>query len=349
MAFVRRLGVGTFATTGAGIAALLLLPRLLDTFDLLQITVFCVMAILALSLALIWGLGGILCFGQAAFFGLGGYTYAVAVQNMSDSTLPVLLSCLVPALFALALGYFMFLGRLSELYVGVVTLCVSLILFNVFNSTSDPFYTIGSAALNGFNGMSSIPQIHWPGDPDAVLEPQGMFALVTASLIGAYGLCKLIAASTFGRVVVAVKQNEERAELMGYDAARIKLAIFVIGAGMAGYAGCLFANWNAFISPNVFSLGMTAQIIIWNIVGGRETFVGPVLGATGLQYLTTRLGNSGGLDANLVLGGVLMVFVVLVPEGVVPFLHAATERIMRGLPLRPGWRAVVARREGEAR
>ncbi len=329
MTTLRRLGLGTYVTTAFGLVILLLVPRFLDTYNVLQITIFAVMAILALSLSLAWGLGGILCFGQAAFFGLGGYTYAVAVENMTDSTIPVLLSLVVPAVAALLLGYFMFLGRLSELYIGVITLCVSLILFNFFNSTSDPSYAIGQAGLNGFNGMSSIPQINVPGEPDATLEPNAMFLLAFGSLILVYLVCKLLAASTFGRIIVAVKQNEDRAELMGYNTALIKLAIFVIGAAIAGYAGALFANWNAFISPNVFSLAMTAQTIIWIIVGGRETFIGPVLGAMGMQYLTTKLGTAGSIDTNLVLGLILMLFVVLVPEGAVPFVRRIAERIGR--------------------
>ncbi|MBZ9772548.1 branched-chain amino acid ABC transporter permease [Mesorhizobium sp. CO1-1-8] len=348
MDIVRRLGAGTFVTVAAGIAILLIVPRVFDLFNVLQITIFAVMAILALSLSLAWGLGGILCFGQAAFFGLGGYAYAVAVENMGDSTIPILLSFAVPALFALALGYFMFLGRLSELYVGVITLCVSLILFNFFSSTTDPSYKVGKAVLNGFNGMSNIPQINIPGYPNAVLDPNATFALVMASLILVYVICKLLSVSTYGRIITAVKQNEDRAELMGYNSAYIKLGIFVISAGIAGYAGCLFANWNAFISPGVFSLAMTAQTIIWIIVGGRETFIGPVLGAVGMQYLTTRLGTTETLDTNLVLGIILMGFVVLVPEGMVPFVSNGCLQLigrLRSRPAAPNVAAIAARQQ----
>jgi ABC-type branched-subunit amino acid transport system permease subunit len=227
----------------------------------------------------------------------------------------------VPAAFAAALGYFMFFGRLSELYVGVVTLCTSLILFNFVNSTAGPQYSIGQAALNGFNGMSSVPTINWPGDPDATLDPQGMFYLCMGSLILIYLLCKWIAALSFGRIARGVKENEERAELMGYNAAAVKLVMFTIGAAIAGYAGALFVNWNAFISPGVFSLATTAQTIIWIIVGGAGTFVGPVIGAFGLQYLATKLGTSGVIDVNLLLGLILMLFVVFVPQGLVPTIR----------------------------
>ena len=97
-----------------GVVLLIALPLLLDTFALLQITLYAVYGILALSLAFIWGYGGILCFGHSAFFGLGAYAYAVAVINMGESTGPALIAIALPALLAAALGYFMFYARISD-------------------------------------------------------------------------------------------------------------------------------------------------------------------------------------------------------------------------------------------
>lgn len=111
-----------------GVMATLAIPKWVDDFALIQITIYVVMAILAISQAFIWGFSGILCFGQASFFGLGAYTYALSVINMGESTVPVLLAIALPGLFALLLGYFMFYGRLSDVYMGVITLTVSLIL-----------------------------------------------------------------------------------------------------------------------------------------------------------------------------------------------------------------------------
>ncbi len=111
------------------------------------------MAVLALSLALVWGFGGILCFGQAAFFGLGGYTYAVAALNFTGTSWAVPVALLVPAALAAILGYLMFFGRISDVYIGVITLTVTLILFNFVNSTAGDEWHIGAAPLGGFNGI----------------------------------------------------------------------------------------------------------------------------------------------------------------------------------------------------
>ena len=97
-------------------------------------------------------------------------------------------------------------------------------------------------------------------------------------------------ASRFGRIIVGIRENERRAELLGYDPRAYKLATFTIGAALAGYAGCLFANWGAFVSPTIFGLAQSAQIIIWVIVGGRGTLIGPILGCVGIQWLTAALG-----------------------------------------------------------
>src|SRR6516162_8275434 len=117
---------GLVAVGLLGVALMIILPLAFDLFALLQITLYAILSILALSLAFVWGYGGILCFGQSAFFGLGAYTYAVAVINMGESTLPVLGAVALPAALAAALGYFMFYARISDVYVGVITLTVAL-------------------------------------------------------------------------------------------------------------------------------------------------------------------------------------------------------------------------------
>ena len=164
-------------TTAAMVAVALGVPQVVDQFELLQLTVFAAMCILALSLGFVWGYGGILCFGQSAFFGLGGYTYAVTAINMGESTLAAVLAVVVPAAFAALLGYFMFYGRLSDVYLGVITLSVTLIFFNLVNSTAGDAYRIGKARLNGFNGMPSLPTLNVPGDPGRLLDPAETFYL----------------------------------------------------------------------------------------------------------------------------------------------------------------------------
>ncbi|HLJ64662.1 MAG TPA: hypothetical protein VKT70_11190, partial [Stellaceae bacterium] len=140
-----------------------------------------------------------------------------------------------------------------------------------------------------------------------------------------------------------------------YDPRAYKLATFAIGGAIAGLAGCLFANWGQFVSPTIFGLAQSAQIIIWVIVGGRGTLIGPIIGCLAIQWLTETLGafQLGGLDrpvtalfgpetaawltptltatisnAPLILGAVLIAFVLLVPKGIVPTLAGWGRRVV---------------------
>lgn len=316
----RRGNPGIVATAVAMVAVALVVPQVVEEFGLLQLTVFAALCILALSLGVVWGYGGILCFGQSAFFGLGAYAYAVTAINLGESTVAVILAVAVPAVFAASLGYFMFYGRLSDVYLGVITLSVTLIFFNLMNSTAGDAYRVGKARLNGFNGMPSLPTLNLPGDPSRVLDPTETFYVVMALLVIAYLGLHALMGSHFGRVVIAIRENEIRCELLGYDVRLHKLLIFTVGGGIAGLAGCLFANWGAFVSPTVFSLAMTSQIIIWVIVGGLGTLVGPIIGCLIMQYLTTMFGTQQLANTNLIFGIIFLVFVLLVPRGLVPTL-----------------------------
>src|SRR6185503_20704629 len=120
-------------------------------------TLLLIWALFALSLGLLWGYAGILSFGHAAYFGLGAYTYAIASTNVGESTGPLLLAILLPAAFAAVIGAMMFYGRISDVYMGVITLVVTLILFKFMNATAGDAYRIGSARLGGFNGIPAFP------------------------------------------------------------------------------------------------------------------------------------------------------------------------------------------------
>jgi branched-chain amino acid transport system permease protein len=210
----------------------------------------------------------------------------------------------------------------------VITLTTTIILFNVVNSTSSDFYTIGQAALGGFNGMPNVPPINVPFDPDAAFGPIYTWYFAMGALILVYVLLRLTLASRFGRVVVAIRENETRVQLLGYDSRFYKLLVFTIGGGVAGLGGCIFTNWGAFISPTIFGLASAAQVLIFVLVGGLGTLVGPILGAFGIEYLISIIGTQQTVNANLVLGAILLAFVLLVPQGLVPLIWAGLARLL---------------------
>ncbi len=300
-------------------------PQVFQLFTIINLTTALALAILALSLGLVWGYGGILCFGQTMFFGLGAYAYTIAAINFGETTGAVLVAILVAAAFAAILGYFIFYGRVSDVYLAVITLTVTLIFYSLLRRTSGPEYKIGKALLGGFNGLT-VPPLNIPSDPSAILFPEHVFYVAMAALILAYFGCVWLTQTHFGRVMVAIRENELRAELLGYDIRFYKLVMFAIGGGIAGMAGVLFANGIGRVTPDIFNLYNTALTIIWVIVGGRGTLIGPIFGAIALFYLTSSLGTQTVLNNNLVLGIILIVFVLAVPQGIVPSLVKLWDR-----------------------
>ena len=301
----------------AGSLLLLVLPAFVGTNTP---TLLLIWALFALSLGLLWGFAGILSFGHAAYFGLGAYSYAIAAMNVGESTGPLLLAVLLPAAVAAVIGAMMFYGRISDVYMGVITLVVTLILFKFMNATAGDAYRIGSARLGGFNGIPAFPILNVPGEPAIQVFGTPFYYVVAVALLLCYLLCRWILGSHFGRVLIGIRENEARVELLGYSAPLYKTAIFTISAAMAGLAGCLFANWAEIVTPGVFSLGQSAEVIIWTIVGGLGTLTGPILGAIVLGYLKLLLGQQTLIDNSLVLGAILVLVVLLLPSGLLPTL-----------------------------
>ena len=298
---------------------LLLLPLVSETSTP---TLLGIWALFALSLGLMWGYAGILSFGHAAYFGLGAYTYAITAMNTGESTAALLLAVLLPAFVAAVIGAMMFYGRISDVYMGVITLVFALILFKFMGATAGDAYRIGSARLGGFNGIPAFPVLNVPGDTSLAIVGTGLYYVVVVCLLGCYLLARWVLASAFGRVLLGIRENEARIELLGYNAPAYKTAIFALTAAMAGLAGSLFANWAEIVTPALFGLGQSVEVIIWTIAGGLGTLVGPMIGALLLGMLKLLLGEQTLIDNSLVLGAILILVVLLLPRGLVPSLLA---------------------------
>ena len=317
-----------------GTAGIITLPLVTEIYTIYSVSVYLIMAMLALSLGFVWGIGGILSFGQAAFFGIGGYTYALYAINVDSSTLPLLMAIAVPAVIAALLGYFTFYGRVSDVYFGVISLILALILYNIINSTSGAEFTIGKAAIGGYNGIPLVPSINVPFAPDRQLDYGQFFYVAAFSLMLVYLLLRILLLAKFGRVLAAIRENELRAELLGYNVRLYRLGAFCIGASIAGFAGALFGAWGNFIGPSVFSLSFSAQVIVWVVMGGLGSLVGPMIAAALIQAVIIWLGDTKILDPLIFLGGIFLAIVLVFPKGLVPSVKNA-------------WRRIAHRGEGE--
>ncbi|HZT19722.1 MAG TPA: branched-chain amino acid ABC transporter permease [Dongiaceae bacterium] len=328
-----RLELGAWAL---GVLVLVVLPQALSLFQLVQYTVFMIYALLALSLDFIWGIAGILSFGQAALFGIGGYVYGIVAINFGLTPLALLAGALAPAAAAGIIGYVAFYGRVGSMYFAVVTLTVTLILYQVMGSTADPRYAVGAAELGGYNGMTNIPSLSLAGPAGQPVGPAEGFYLAGGLLLLVLASCVALARSSYGRVLQGIRENERRMELLGYDVRWRKLLAFAISAAIAGLAGGLFASWGNFINPEVFSLPQAAIVVIWVLVGGRGSLWGAVLGTVLVQYLASLLGQAGATYTTVLLGVMLIAIVLLFRRGLAP---ALTEALAHAVRRRPGMAA----------
>lgn len=315
------------------------LPHFVGVFGTVQVTVFLIFALVALSLDLIWGICGMLSFGQAALFGVGAYAYGIIGINLG-LTIPALVGAMaVSAVLAAVIGYFAFYGRVGSIYFAVITLTITLILSQLLGHTADPKYAVGDAVIGGYNGMTNIPSLalELPWRSPSILGPREFFYAAGGLLLVMLILSRLLVLSHFGRVLIGIRENERRTELLGYDVRWRKLVIFAVSGAIAGLAGGLFAGWGNFVNPEVFSLHQSALVVIWVLVGGRGTLYGAVAGAVVVQLLTNKLGAMGATYITIILGITLVAIVLLFPRGLGPSVGDA---------LRHVWFRTVARRTG---
>jgi len=298
-------------------------PMFADSYDVGNNVYFFNWLFMAMGLSLIWGYGGSLSFGQTAFFGIAGYSYGVLTINLGDAygltLISLLLAVGISALAAAILGYFLFFGRISGVFLGIVTLSVTLVLERFMAQTAAPFWAIGKARLNGFNGMGAMPSltIPWPGG-SIVLYPDVTLYYVTLGLLAlCYLGLRILVNSRFGNVIVAIRENPLRAEMLGYDVRKYQLGTFVIGSALAGLSGVLYTSWGNYITPA--SMGMTAASlpIVWVAVGGRTDLTTTLVGSLGVLIVFQSLTIYGSQYALVVMGVLLVVTVLVAPRGVV--------------------------------
>jgi branched-chain amino acid transport system permease protein len=137
-------------------------------------------------------------------------------------------------------------------------------------------------------------------------------------LVFCYLSSRWVVSSAFGRILLGIRENESRIELLGYNAPAYKTGIFALSAAMAGMAGCLFASWAEIVTPALFGLGQSVEVIIWVIAGGLGTLMGPVIGAVLLGTMKLLLGGQTFIDNSLVIGAILVLVVLLLPRGLLP-------------------------------
>ena len=297
-------------------------------------------AVLALSLDLVWGYCGILSLGHAAFFALGGYAMGMYLMRQIGSRgvyahpylpdfmvflnwkeLPwfwygfssfpfaMAMVVLVPGLLAFGFGWLAFRSRVTGVYLSIITQALTYALLLAFFRND--------MGLGGNNGLTDFKDIL--GYP---VQAQGtrvaLFVASAALLALSFVVARVLVGSTFGKILVAIRDAESRTRFLGYRVERYKLAVFTLSACMAGLAGALYVPQVGIINPSEFAPLNSLEVVVWVALGGRGTLTGAVVGALTVNYARTVI-TTGFLAPYwlFVLGFVFVLVTILLPKGIV--------------------------------
>ena len=266
-------------------------------------------AMLALAVDLVWGYCGILSLGHAAFFALGGYAMGMYLMRQigprgvyGDPILPdfmvflnwkelpwfwhgfdmfwfaMLMVLVVPALLALAFGWFAFRSRVTGVYLSIITQAMTYALMLAFFRND-----MGFGGNNGFTDFKDLLGF----DLHRRTVQTTLFVTTAIFLALSYLACRYVVSSRAGRVVAAVRDAESRTRFIGYRVENYKLWVFTFSAIIAGIAGALYVPQVGIINPSEFSPINSIEVVIWVAIGGRGTLYGAIAGAVLVNYAKT--------------------------------------------------------------
>ncbi|MFQ3618431.1 MAG: urea ABC transporter permease subunit UrtC [Cyanobacteriota bacterium] len=316
------------------------LPWMISAFRLNLMGRFLSLAIVALGIDLIWGFTGLLSLGHGIFFTLGGYALAMHLKlpQPPGSGLPDFMSlygvselpwfwrpfysapfsimaiAVIPAIIAGLLGYVIFRNRIRGVYFSILTQAATIIFFNFFNGQQKLF--------NGTNGLTDFRSVF--GLPVKDNRTQYILYIITILfVIAAYALCRWLTSGRFGRLLVAIRDDESRVRFTGYNPTGFKILVFAVSGALAGIAGALFTLQSGIVSPNTMNIAFSIEMVIWVAVGGRATLVGAILGAVVVNLAKSLLSEKFPDFWLFFQGGLFLLVVLLLPSGIIGWLRTS--------------------------
>lgn len=315
------------------IAAPVMLPHLGFSIDLL--TRVLNWGLIGLGFDILFGLAGLLSFGQAAFYGVGGFVtaYLLVSGTLSSVWLALAAGTIAAGAFGLVVGWLAV--RRIGIYFTMITLAFGQMAYFIENSPLSHY-------TGGENGIPGVPVPVLGFGEHAIRIGAGlpMYVLFAVIFFGGYVLARRIVRSPVGAILLAIKENTARVAMLGHNVPAYKLAAFVIAALYAGLAGGLLGSFQSYMPPDAFSLETSGQLVVQTIVGGANTLIGPLVGAAVWLWLRDNLQLVPGLTTlwKLVLGIAFIALVVGLRRGICgEIIHWLTER-----------RTLSARRTAEA-
>lgn len=282
-----------------------------------------ILGIFAMSYDLLLGFTGILSFGHAMFFGTGGYVIAIMIGRNFDWPLGWALLAVIVIAFLQSLIFGVLSLRVKGVYLAMVTLAFAEMFYILALAGDFRKYTGADDGLHGF----PVPDYLSATD-----HRTRFYYLALIFFVVVFLAAKRLVESPTGRVMIAARDNEDRATMIGYNTFWFKLISFVAAGVFAALAGALYALYNVSITPAVLSVSTTIDALAMTIIGGVGTLVGPIIGAAIIQLLGYWLERWFGSSWTLVYGVIFMLIVIFLPYGIVGTIRA------RSFRWKAGWR-----------
>ncbi len=327
---------------GAIVIILAVMPLLLNMgilsggSDIIFIGKCIAFAIVAIGLDLIWGYTGILSLGHGLYFALGGYAMGMYLKLQSTEggitdfmhiggltelpliwkpflsfPLTILMILVVPALVAGLIGYFIFKNRVKGVYFSIISQALTWAAYSIFIALSP--YT------NGNVGITEIKSVFGSVKGDA--NRDNMFLLFYVAiiiLILVYVVAKFLVERKFGKILIAIRDGENRTYFSGYNVSSYKTFIYILSAVIASIAGALFVNFNGSITPSEMTISYSITMVIWVAVGGRGTIIGAVIGAFLINIAEYNLSSGATVEIwQYIIGGIFCLTILFFKGGIV--------------------------------
>ncbi len=308
-----------------------------STFTVTLLGKYLAFALLAVAVDLVWGYMGILSLGHGAFFALGGYAMGMYLmlqigdrgvygnpdlpdfmvflnweevpwfwQGFDSFWFAMIMVALVPGLLAFVFGALAFRSRVTGVYLSIMTQALTYALMLAFFRNE-----MGFGGNNGLTDFKDILGFSLQSDSTRV----ALFIASAVALALGYLACRAIVVSRLGKVVVAIRDTEDRVRFIGYRVDHIKLAIFTFSAVLAGIAGALYVPQVGIINPGEFSPLRSIELVVWVAIGGRATLYGAVLGAFIVNYSKTYLTGAAPEVWLFALGALFVLVTLYLPNG----------------------------------
>ena len=309
-------------------------PFVLPEFRLKLLGRFLALAIVALGIDLIWGYTGLLSLGHGIFFALGGYALAMYLKlQIPEGQLPefftlygvdqlpwfwqpfyslpvtIIALILIPGLVAGLLGYLVFRNRIKGVYFSILTQAALIVFFNFFNGQQK--------LINGTNGLKTDTEKIFGVLVSSQSAQLAFYEITIVCLVVTYFLCRWFTHGRFGRLLIAIRDDETRVRFSGYDPTGFKVLVFAVSGAIAGLSGALYTVQTGIITPSAMEVAFSIEMVIWVAVGGRATLLGAIIGTLLVRFGQTLLSEEFPEIWLFFQGALFLIVVTVLPNGIV--------------------------------